>query len=229
MPNQTEFLSAIDDKFQIKIYGKKVTDIEIKASKTSILSRDSASNLVLVKVYGTQMLGGGCTKLSAPFFTLLPDNGSNPDGCGEFGNADDYLMWTLGHKQEFVSLSFDTGNAAEIIKGKIGPHVDVSADFHVHNLSVTGTSVSGKLRAYLHLQQKLSWPLPPINSTVVDGDFPFSVNVNTCVTVATVAGASAQVCFHTNPNRVCGQVSVGIDLPVIGQWKQNFPIACVNV
>jgi len=228
MPIQTELIPAIDEKFQIKVYGKKVIDVDINTKRPTVLSRESGTKLVLVKVYGTKIIGD-CIKLTTPLYTLLPDIGIKPDGCGDLGNPDDYLMWTLGKSQEFVSISFETGTVGEILNNKVQPRLDVNADFHVHDLVISGTSISGKLRAYLHLHQKLPWPLPAIDITVVDGDFPFSVNVDTCVTVATVAVVSAQVCFHTKPNRICGEVSVGIDLPVIGHWGQNFPIACVNV
>lgn len=227
MANQTEFLPSIDEKFQIKIFGKKVTDVEINTSRASVLLRGNISKLVLVKVYGTKLFGD-CIKLPIPFYTLLPDNGMPSDVCGDLGNPDEYLMWILGKNQEFISLSVNSGNVEEIIKSQLHVLVDVNADFHVHDLNVSGTTVSGRLRAYLHLHQKLHWPLPDIDITIVDGDFPFSINIDTCVTVATVSVVSAQVCFHTNPNRVCGEVSVGIDLPVIGHWGQVFSIACVN-
>jgi hypothetical protein len=228
MANQTEFLPSIDEKFQIKIFGKKVSDLEINSKKGSILSKNATGKLILVKVYGTKLLGD-CIKLPVPFFTLLPDNGMPSDACGELGNPDEYLMWILGKSQEFVALSVNAGNVEEIIRKQIHILVDVSADFHFHDVTITGSSISGRLRAYLHLHQKLPWPLPAIDVTIVDGDYPFSVSIDTCITVATVAVVSAQVCFHTSPNRVCGEVSVGIDLPVIGHWGQNFPIACVQV
>lgn len=227
MSNQVELLSAIDEKFQIKIFGKTVSDVEIKSMKASILTK-GADKLILVKVYGTKLFGK-CMKLPIPFYTMLPDNGMPSDACSELGNPDEYLMWTLIKSQEFISISIETGAVEEIFNNQLSLFVDVDADFNIHDIKVTGTTISAILRAKLKLHQKLHWPLPDINVTVVDGDFPFSVDINTCVTVATVAFVSAQVCFHTNPNRICGEVSVGIDLPVIGHWGQNFSIACINV
>jgi hypothetical protein len=72
MSNQTEFLSSIDEKFQIKVFGKKVTDVEVTSKKTSVLSPQAAGKLVLVKVYGTKVLDA-CVKLPLPIYTLLPD------------------------------------------------------------------------------------------------------------------------------------------------------------
>lgn len=227
MSNQTEFLPAIDEKFQIRVVGKKVTDVEVTSKRGSVLSTDAAGKLVLVKVYGAKLFSD-CIKLPVPIYTLLPDNGKPSDACGDLGNPDEYLMWVLGKDQKFVSLSIDTGSVEEIIKKGLAPFVNIDADFHIHDVTVSGTSVSAKLRAYLRLRQP--GPFGDIfNITVVDGDYSFSVNINTCITVFSIGVASAQVCFHTNPNRVCGEVSVGIDLPVIGHWGRNFPIACVNV
>jgi hypothetical protein len=228
MANQTDFLSSIDEKFQIKVFGKKVSDIDITAKKQTVLSKGGVTKLILVKVFGTKLFGD-CIKLPSPFYTLLPDNGMPSDGCGDLGNPDEYLMWVLGKNDEFVSLLIETGTVEEIIKKGEAVRLNVDADFHIHDVTVSGTTVSAKLRAYLHLRQPGPFGTTIFDITVINGDYSFSVNIDTCITVFSIAVASAQVCFHTNPNRVCGEVSVGIDLPVIGHWGQNFPIACVNI
>jgi hypothetical protein len=182
----------------------------------------------MVKVYGSQILGK-CIKLPIPLLTLLPDNGQPSNACGDLGNPDEYLMWVLGKGQEFVSLSIETGTVEEILKAGASPRVNIDADFHIHDIVVSGTSVSAKLRAYLRLRQPGPFGSTIFDITVINGDYPFTVNINTCITVFSIGVASAQVCFHTNPNRVCGEVSVGIDLPIIGHWGKNFPVACINI
>jgi uncharacterized protein YuzE len=228
MSSLTELLPSIDEKFQIKIYGKKVTDFEIDLKKESILSPNNKIKLVLVKIYGTRLFGD-CIILPKPFFTLLPDNGIKPDGCGDLGNPEEYLMWVLGKGKELLYINFDAGSAEDIIKREVSILVDVNADFRIHDIEISGTKVSAKLRAYLRLRQPGPFGSTLFDITVLNGDYPFSVDLNTCVTVFSVAVTNAEVCFRTDPNRVCGVVNVGIDLPILGRWSRQFEIACINV
>ena len=229
MNNEIELLSSINEGFNIKIYGKKVKDILIGESKTKLFT-DTEKKMTFVKVYGSKVLDN-CITLSKPFYTILPDNGTKPDGCNAFGDPNEFLMWTFPKGQSIAKLTLETDYLEKALTEVAHPNLDVNVNFQIHDFSVNGSTVSGKLKAYLHLRQPGPFGTTLFDITPVNGDYPFSLSLtpNTCVTVFSIGVASAQLCFYSQPNRICGTVDVGIDLPVVGHWGKKFDIACVNI
>lgn len=231
MSTKSSLVSEIDESLSIRIYGKKMQDLALSASSDgSILQKKyEVTGLEFASVYGVMFLGE-CQKLPKPLLLLLPSNDVDPVGCGEFSDPKEFRMWTLPHDAPLVALEKAVGSANEIVSRVLRPRLDVNADFRVHDVRIDGTVVRGKLRAYLHLHQSGPFGSTIFDVTVVDRDDDFSINLvpSTCITVFSIGVASAQVCYRENPNRICGEAQIGIDLPVIGHWGQNFTIACVN-
>ncbi len=226
MANETDIISSIDDSFQIKIYGKKVNDIEISSSRSG-----NGQKLIIVKVFGTKV-AGDCIKLPKPFYCFLPDKGIPPDACGDLGDSNEYLMWIVAKKDEFVKLSLETGIAEEMVKSDIQILMDVNAHFYFHDVNISGTKITGSLRAWLNFHQKLPWPAHDIDVTPIpDRDYPFSIDItpNLCYPIYSVGIATAEVCVYANPNRVCGSIRVDVPLPSpLPHYSHTFDIACVN-
>lgn len=229
MKNEIGLLSSVADEFNIKVFGKKINDIAFTASKTNVF-KNAESKPVLVKVYGTKLLEK-CVALSKPFYLILPDNGVKPDGCGIFGDPNEYLMWIFPRTESLVKLSVEIGMIEQMITEIVHPFLDVNADFHIHDFKVEGTKLSGKLKAYLHLHQSGPFGTTLLDITLINGDYSFSIDLipTTCVNVFSIGIASAQICFYDNPNRICGTVDVSVDLPIIGHWGRKFDIACVKI
>jgi hypothetical protein len=231
MASSPNFLSTVDDMLVIRLYGKKVVDLSVKPTKDSMLvNAYSGASISFARIYGAKILGT-CQRLPAPLLAIVPDTDKDPDGCDEFADPKEFRMWTLPKGAPIVKLAYDVGNAEEIVPSGVRPFLDVNADFHFHDVQLNGTVISGKLRSYLHLHQSGPFGTTLFDVTVVDRDDTLSFDFNQlpCITVFSIGVASAQVCFHANPNRICGEAVVGIDLPVIGHWGQTFTIACVNL
>jgi hypothetical protein len=233
MTVRENFLPAVDDLLVVRLYGKKIEDLTInpaKQAKSPLIDAYSGSALAFAWIYGAQVLGA-CRKVPTPFLAVVPDTAVDPVGCDEFGDPKEYRMWVLPSGAPLVKLSHQLVTAEQVLAPDVRPFLDVNADFHLHDVQLNGTVISAKLRSYLHLHQSGPFGTTLFDITVVDRDDTLSFDFNQlpCVTVFTIAVASAQICFHANPNRICGEVVVGIDLPVVGHWGQTFTIACVNV
>jgi len=234
MTSNANFLPAIDELLVVRLYGKKIEDLAITPAKqqsnSPLIASYSGSALSFAWIYGASVLGW-CRTLPAPILAVVPNNDVDPVGCGDFGDPKQYRMWVLPKGSPLVRLSHQVGTAEQIVSTDIHTLIDVNADFHLHDIQLNGTVISAKLRSYLHLHQSGPFGSTIFDITVVDRDDTLSFDFNTlpCITVFSIGVASAQVCFHANPNRICGEVVVGIDLPVIGHWGQTFTIACVNL
>lgn len=108
--------------------------------------------------------------------------------------------------------------------------LDVDSDFRIHDVALQGTSLVGKIRAYLHLKQNGPFGSTIFDITVVDIDQPFSIDLifDRPITLYSIGPVSIQVTLHNHPRRICGEVQVGVDLPVVGHWGQKFSLVCVN-
>jgi hypothetical protein len=110
--------------------------------------------------------------------------------------------------------------------------LDVNSDFRIHDLALSDATLSGKVKAYLHLYQSRPFGFTILDVTVLDMDAPFAIDftslLNKSISVFSNGVADAEVCFYSNPNRVCGSVSVHVNLPDIGAWFQTFALACVH-
>jgi len=110
--------------------------------------------------------------------------------------------------------------------------LDVNSDFRIHDLGLRAATLSGKVKAYLHLHQSGPFGFTILDVTVLDMDAPFAIDftslVSKSISVFSNGVADAAVCFYPNPNRVCGSVSVHVNLPEIGAWFQTFNLACVH-
>ena len=225
MSTDTTFQSLVDDALQVKVYGKKVEDLTLTARKDSFFaSQYGGGPLTFVLVFGVRFLGK-CRTLPVPLLIPLPGEGTAPTGCCEFK---DQLMWVIPKGSPLVALTQSVVTAEDLAASLTQPRLDVDSNFTLSNVRIDGNTVKGHLRAYLRLHQ--STPFGPINIVVIDrnDDFAFPLP-DICVTVFSIAVASAQVCLRENPRRLCGEVSVGVDLPFgLGQFSQNFPIACVQ-
>jgi hypothetical protein len=225
MTASANFLSAIDDLLVVRLYGKKVEDLNIVATKekgknSPLMKAYGESVLSFAWIYGAKVLGA-CRRLPTPLLLLVPEPDSDPLGCEDFSDPKQYRMWVLPKGGPLVKLIHQVVTAEEVVSAGGQPLLNVDFDFHVHDVQISGTVVSGKLRSFLRVQ----------GFTVVDRDDSFSIDFSSlpCVTVFSIAVASAQICYHPNPNRICGEIVVGVDLPwPIGHWGQTFQIACVN-
>jgi hypothetical protein len=222
------FVSAVDDLIVIRIYGKKAIDLSLTSGKESKLAKEyGAKGVSFAWLYGARVLGL-CQQFPKPVLVLVPDSDEDPEGCEQFSDPKVYRMWTLPKGSPLVRVTHEVVQVEQIALSGL----EVQADFHFHDIQLNGTVLSGKLRSYLHLRLGGPFGSTIFDITVIDRDDTLSFDFNQipCITVFTIAGvASAQVCFHANPNRICGEVVVGIDLPVIGHWGQTFTIACVNL
>lgn len=217
------FLSEVDEKLEIRIYGKKVHDFSIIPIEKSKLG----AKTTFVKIYGIKALGI-CHKLSKPLLTILPGDGQVSIGCSDF-DTKEFLMWMLPKEHPIVTFETQVTSIEEFINQEVKPLIDVDAAFGIHNLQVNGDTISGYLQARLKLHQKLPWPAKDINITVVDGNFPFSFKLaNVCYPIYTVGVASAQLCISLNPNKICGEINFSVPLPFGLHFNHSFQIACVS-
>ncbi len=231
MTDNSNFLSTIDESLVIRLYGKKAPDLTVASTKDSALVETySIAGIVFAWIYGAKVLGI-CKRLPKPVLVIVPDADKDPKGCQEFGDPKQFRMWTLPKGSPLVKLAYEVGTAEEISSPVIQPFLDVMADFHIHDVKLTGTVITGKLRSYLRLRQPGPFGTTLFDITVVDRDDTISFDFTefSCITVFSIGVASAQICFHANPNRICGEVVVGINLPIIGHWGQTFTLACVNL
>jgi len=228
MPQNASFVSSIDDLIVVRLYGKKVIDLNVSSSKDSILAKEyGTKGVVFAWLYGAKVLGI-CQQLPKAVLIVVPDTDEDPAGCDQFANPEVYRMWTLPKGSPIVKLTHEVLQVEQIALTGL----EVDADFHFHDIQLNGTVISGKLRSYLRVRLGGPFGSTIFDTTIIDRDDTLSFDFNQipCITVFTIAGiANAQVCFHANPNRVCGEVVVGIDLPVIGHWGQTFTIACINL
>jgi hypothetical protein len=221
-----ELNDLVSEQLTVTLYGDPVKGFEIRHPLGEVVSQPGKDILLPVRVAGIKTFGA-CVILPSPILLLLPGAGQELK-VPECGWEKPKQKWSLDPK--FTTAAINITPVAIGDLAKLRPSLDVQADFHLHDVHLDGTTIRGKLRSYLHLHQSLPFPLPDINVTVVDRDDAFAINLapGTCITVFSIGVASAQVCYRANPNRICGEVQVGIDLPVIGHWGQNFTIACVN-
>jgi hypothetical protein len=221
-----KFITSINDSLSVSLYGKKITDLVLQKPDRSPLLDFYKQDIILAQIYGARVLGQ-CKRLPVPLIAFVPNTGEKPSGCDEFNNPDEYTMWVVPNGGPLVVLSSDTVNAAEVIRPR---GIDVQADFHFHDVTLNGTVLSASLRSYLKLHCCIWSACQDI--VVVDRDDRFSWDFSSiaCYPIYSIGVATAQVCFHPNPNRICGEVVVGIDLPLgLGHWGQTFTIACVNI
>lgn len=230
MSSETSLMSLIDQSMGLDLYGSKLADLTLNKAPSSSRFGNvfPGKDLIFAHIEGARVLGK-CTRLPSPVILLVPDVGTTPTGCGEFSDPKKYEMWSLSNKDTIATLSLKVLTVEELAS-QVQTRVEVNSDFRIYNVKVTGTVISGTVRAYLHLKQPGPFGSTIFDITVIDANYNFSYDFSSisCITVFTVAVASAQVCYHANPNRICGEVSVGLDLPVIGHWGQNFSLACVN-
>jgi hypothetical protein len=155
---------------------------------------------------------GNNTCLPEPLLTLVPDSDRDPDGCDEFSDPKQFRMWVLPKGSPIVKLTHEVVAAEQVAPAEVRPFLDVNADFHFHDVQLNGTVITGKLRSYLRLHQSGPFGTTLFDIVVVDRDDTISFDFNQlpCITVFSIGPASAQVCFHANPNRICGEVVVGM-------------------
>jgi len=224
----TSLLSVVDESLQLRIYGKPVDDITLSAAAGSQYAAElDTKSLSFAWIYGVK-LAGLCKRLPHPVIAVVPGNGKPASGCDEFPSSAGYLMWELPKNGPLAVLRYEVGTASEVVDKLLAPRLTVDHDFHIYDVHLSGTKVVGRVRAYLRLRQ--STPFGEIKIVVIDRDDPFSIDLipDLCITVFSIGVASLQICFHNNPNRVCGEARIDIDTP-IGGIHQSFPIACVNV
>uniref|UniRef100_Q01RE2 Uncharacterized protein n=1 Tax=Solibacter usitatus (strain Ellin6076) TaxID=234267 RepID=Q01RE2_SOLUE len=228
MTTELGFFDVVDQSLQISVYGKTAVGISIdkSAAQSAFAQPYAQTGIVFAWIYGFGFMGT-CTKLAKPALVVLPNSAQDPKGCSEFADPKQYRMWTLPKDSVITALDQKVGTVEGLV---IRPFLDIQSDFRIHDVTFDGTTLRGKVRAYLHLHQSGPFGTTIFDITVVDRDdsFSFSLVPDLCITVFSIGVASAQVCYHDNPRRVCGEVQVGIDLPVIGHWGQNFPLICVN-
>jgi hypothetical protein len=230
MPADRSFISLVDQSIGLDLFGSKIVDLTLNkpAAPSRLGDLYPGKTLIFAYIEGARVLGK-CTRFPSPVILLVPDTGTAPKGCDEFSDPKKYEMWSLSNTDTIATLSLHV-MTVEQLASATQPRVDVTSDFRIYNVKVSGTVISGTVRAYLRLKQPGPFGSTIFDITVIDGNYNFSYDFSSlsCITVFTIAVASAQICYHANPNRICGEVSVGIDLPVIGHWGQNFTLACVN-
>lgn len=231
MSSKQSFFSVVDASLSIRVYGKSADDLtlNVAAGDTLVASQYGATKPTFAWVYGIGFLGN-CRALPKPLLLLMQDGGSDPTGCGQFGDPKEFRMWVLPKDAPVVALTQQIGSVQDVLGGDISVLVDITSDFRVYNVRVDAGKIKGRVRAYLRLRQPGPFGSTLFDIVVIDRDDEFSIDITPglCITVFSVGVASAQICYRDNPNRICGEVQVGIDLPIIGHWSQNFPIACVD-
>jgi hypothetical protein len=231
MSSTKSLLSVVDASLSIRAYGKIANDLALNVASedSQVAIQFGATKPIFAWVYGIGFLGS-CRALPKPLLLLMPDGGSDPSGCTQFEDPKEFRMWVLPKDGPVVALTQQIGPAHNVLAGDVSILTEVTSDFRVYNVRVETGKVKGRVRAYLRLRQPGPFGSTIFDIVVIDRDDEFSIDLNPglCITVFSVGVASAQICYRDNPNRICGEVQVGIDLPVIGHWSKNFPIACVN-
>jgi hypothetical protein len=225
------FLDSVNSTLSVRIFGNLADDLTLAPQKGSDLGKVYGSDeLLFARIVGAQV-SGMCFALPRPIFLIVPGKGDDPQGCSQFGDKTKYRMWSFPKGEPVVSLIHNVGSVEDAVGSGLKPFVDIQADFHFHDVSLNGTVLTANLRSYLKIHQSIPWPGSDINIVIIDRDDRFTIDFSSvpCITVFSIGVASAQVCYHPNPNRICGEVVVGIDLPwPIGHWGQTFTIACLN-
>jgi hypothetical protein len=170
---------------------------------------------------------GRCLKFPSPVLAVVFSDGDTANGCDEFP-GEKFKMWAFPKGTPVATLKHSIDTAENVFS----PRLDVNADFHIHDVKLEGTTVSGFVSAYLNFHQSL--PLHDIDITPVNSpNLPFAIDISqlihVCAPVYTVGVLSMEVCYYPNPNRVCGSVTVSVHLPwPIGDWSRTFDLACVT-
>jgi hypothetical protein len=224
-------VGSINDALSVRLYGNVVTDLSITGGGL-VTTLDPTKTPIFARIYGAKAFGA-CITLPKPMITIVPSNGAytQADDCEQFydpANPNAFTVWVLQKGSPLITLTtkFDTVDSLAVT-----PKLDVNADFHVYNLSVSGSVVSGTLRAYLHLHQPGPFGTTIFDVTVIDGNYPFQISLtpDICIPVPGLSAGviSAEVCYHPNPNRICGSVNVNVSIDGFG-YNHTFDIVCVN-
>jgi len=216
------FLSSVADELTVALYGRVLEDVSFSAGAGRAKGAPPAiaytenSPVSLVRVYGTKLLGR-CITLPVPILLILPNSAErDSSGCSQFP-ASDYKMWVFKPDEPLVRVSTKVGTAAELVSA-FGDTFDV----HFHDVSISGTVISGKLRAHIVV----------FGVTVVDRDDSFSYDFGPrpCIPLFDWGVVSINVCFDVGARKICGTAKYGIDLPwPIGHVGGSIDIACVQV
>jgi hypothetical protein len=231
MMMESTFQAALDDALRVVAFGKTIEDLTIAPSKESSFAKaHSTEKLTFAWIHGAR-IDGSCVNFPKPILLLLPGDGAKPTGCSEFTAEKGFLMWNIPKEGPVALLTHDVGPAGEIIKLAATRGLETTSDFRIYDVRLDGTVVRGKVRAYLRFKLPGPFHTTIFDITVIDRDDAFSIDLapGLCIPVFSIGVATAQVCFHNHPNRICGEVVVGIDLPVVGHYGKTFTLACVNV
>jgi hypothetical protein len=223
-------LDGIDEMLVVRLYGKPVTDVTITGGgRESALSRLYAgAPIAFAWIHGVRAMGK-CHTLPHPMLLLVPDRPKDPTDCGEFGDPEKFQMWELPADAQVATLDTNVVSVTELVPSEV--RLEVHDEFRIHGVRVEDGVLRGRVRAYLRLRQPGPFGTTIFNITVVDRDDAFEINLkpDVCIPVFSIGVASAEVCFRPNPDRICGSVSVSINLPVLGHYARRWDLACVNV
>lgn len=229
MPNTTQFASEISEFFEILVFGKRVLDLQFTDEGRSTLGRQYDAELInLVTVYGVRALGI-CHKFEVPVTFILPGEGEPPSGCGEFSEPSEFLMWRIRKGTQLATLTHSVDTIEALVSKNISILLDTFSDFSIRNIRLEGTKIKGEVRAYLRLRQRGPLGTTIFDITVIDRTDSFEIDFfpGQCFTIFEIGVAKLQICVYSTPNRVCGTIDIGVQLP-IGYWGKKFDIACVN-
>jgi hypothetical protein len=212
-----DITSLVSEQLKLTAYGEPISGMTLRSD-----AEEAA--LGLVRVVGAKMLGQ-CKALSEPILLLLPGEGTELPKDGECGWKPPVRKWVLPNNQRLVAVEMRPTSLEDLIQ----PLINIEPDFRIHDLRIEGQTLRGRVRSFLRLRQP--GPFGDIfNIVVIDRNDEFSIDLipQRCLTVYSVGFASAEICFRSDPNRICGEVRISVQLPVGGSWSQNFQLACVN-
>ncbi|OZI20515.1 hypothetical protein CAL26_23765 [Bordetella genomosp. 9] len=168
MVSQISLSDQLSDHFEIALFGKKLSGLELDAdTKKSIPDHRAGGDVSIVTVYGLRTFGH-CFKLKIPVTLILAGIGETPRGCDDFADDTAFLMWTVSRKTPFPTISFGTTSAEEMVAGNV--------ELTVQGLSIYFTDLveaDGKLsgKAVIHWEENVGGR----RIVLIDQTIPFSI------------------------------------------------------
>jgi hypothetical protein len=203
MSNQIQFSDQLSGHFEIAAFGKKVVGLEVSTDTKQSLSKHlDSKDVSIATIYGIKIFGY-CVKLRVPVTLILPGNGEKPDGCDDFSNDKEFLMWRIPKGTTIPSINLGSTSAEDIVAQSV--NFDAKGiSVYFEDLQESNGKLSG--RAVINWEENLFGK----RIVLIDRSIPFSITNRERIFEDSFepipffkVKVYADVYFTLNPGRVC--------------------------
>jgi len=215
-----QLIQDAQDSIYIRVYGVKAMNIESDKNDLSVLGQESGQpSLVKVVALGYGVDNSSCFKVP-PFYLLLPGDGK-PAECSEMSFPKEVKVWLATKNSHTLRLDGTSGTFAELLTvdepDDIQEGEKLLKDYVLDGgLKIKKVDISDS-RICVHYKIWAEAKVKVFGSWVKLASFSHSgkecIIYDACVTVFDAAIFKAELCFYTNPNRVCVKINaVGLKI-----------------